>query len=294
MQPFSADGQGMVARLAVLPRFAIVGAACVFATAMATVTFAASGGQEPPAVTPPAQPAEPTIVVVPDVRQQAYVFAKGSLEEAGFAWSVAGSVHGYAANTVVAQAPAAGTRVVDNGSPTITLTLARNGKYSQEGAPEDGSPFPGTPIQLADAPAARTPPAQTDAPAPGTEPTPAAPAAPTPAAKPKPAAKRDLRKPAFAVPGAPKEPLDEMTLDARARSLEAWLAKHPTPSTENVNHWLYQHAWIVTGARFGWSHGEQALRLLVAVDRKVETRWGIGSQSRTLAEQALAEVRARP
>jgi hypothetical protein len=287
----------MVARLAVLPRVAIVGAACVLATVMATVTFAASGSPEPPAVTPPAEPAEPTVLVVPDVRQQAYVFAKGSLEEAGFAWSVAGRVRGYAANTVVAQAPAAGTRVLDNGSPTITLTLARNGKYSQEGAPEDGSPFPGTPVQLAAAAAARTPPAQTDepaaAPSPGTEPMPAAPAAPTPGAKPKPAAKRDLRKPAFAVRGAPKEPLDEMTLDARARSLETWLAKHPAPSSENVNHWLYQHAWIVTGARFGWSHGEEALRILVRVDRKVETRWGVGSKSRTLAERTLAEVQAR-
>lgn len=83
-----------------------------------------------------------------------------------------------------------------------------------------------------------------------------------------------------------------MTLDRRARALEAWVTKHPAPSTANVNRWLYQHAWIVTGARFGWSHGEEALRILVRVDRKVEARWGVGTKSRTLAEQALAEVQA--
>lgn len=254
----------------------------MLATVMATVTFAASGGSEAPAVTPPAEPAAPAVVVVPDVRQQAYVFAKGSLEEAGFAWRVAGGVHGYAANTVVAQAPAAGTRVVDTGWPTITLTLSRNGKYAQDGAPEDASPFPGTPVQLADVAAVRTPAAK---------PKPAA--KPVPVAKPKPAAAREARKPAFVVPGAPNEPLDEMTLDARAHALDAWLAKRPVRSDANVNHWLYQHAWIVTGARFGWSKGEEALRVLVKVDRKVEERWGLGSKSRALAESTLADVQAR-
>jgi PASTA domain len=277
----------MVARLAVLPRVAIVGGACVLATVMATVTFAASGGPETPAVTPPAQPASPEILVVPDVREQAYVFAKGSLEEAGFAWRVAGGVHGFAANTVVAQAPAAGTRVVDTGMPTISLTLRRNGKYPEKGTPEDASPFEGTPVQLADVAAVRT----TAAPAAAeTEPAEAQPVAKP--VKKKSVAKRDLRKPAFAVPGAPKEPLDEITLDKRARALDAWLAKHPTPSVANVNHWTYQHAWIVTGARFGWSHGAEALRILIRVDRKVEARWGMGAGTRAVAEKALAEVQA--
>ena len=49
-------------------------------------------------------------IAVPDVEDQAFVFAKGALEDAGFAWRVVGSVHGYAANTVVSQSPAAGTR----------------------------------------------------------------------------------------------------------------------------------------------------------------------------------------
>ena len=30
--------------------------------------------------------------------------------------------------------------------------------------------------------------------------------------------------------------------------------------TAAVNHWLYQHNWIVTGAGFGWSHGAEALQ----------------------------------
>jgi hypothetical protein len=283
----------MVARLAVLPRFAIVLAACALATVMATVTFAATGGPETPAATPPAQPAEPAVVVVPDVRRQAYVFAKGALEDAGFAYRVAGGVHGYAANTVVAQAPAAGTRLIDTGMPTITLTLAKNAKYAQDGAPEDVSPFPGTPVRLADVAAVHTPntslePA-TDEPAAQA----AAVAKPKPAAKPKAAPKADPRTPPFAVPGAPKEPLDEITLIARAHALDKWVAKHPESSTANVNHWLYQHAWIVTGARFGWSHGDEALKVLVAVDRKVEARWGVGSRSRAVAEQALAYVQER-
>ena len=76
------------------------------------------------------------------------MFAKGTLEEGGFAWRVAGAVQGYPANTVVSQVPAAGTRVVDTGMPTIQLGLARNGSYAQEGAPENTSPYDGTAIKL--------------------------------------------------------------------------------------------------------------------------------------------------
>ena len=57
--------------------------------------------------------------------------------------------------------------------------------------------------------------------------------------------KPQTRPPAFVVPGAPKEPLDEITLTARAQKLDAWLAKHPQKTDANVQHWLYQHAWIV-------------------------------------------------
>lgn len=101
------------------------------------------------------------------------------------------------------------------------------------------------------------------------------------------------RPPAFHVPGARKEPLDEITLPARARRLEAWLAARRNPTAANVQHWLYQHAWIVTGARFGWWHGAEAIRTLIRVDRRVEARWGIGYRSEAAARQALAEVEAK-
>ena len=253
--PAAADGQSM-GFPAVLRRLLLVGvAACALASA--TVTLAATGDAQDE-------------LVVPDVRRQAFVFAKGTLEEAGFAWRVTGRVQGYAANTVVGQTPAPGTRVHDTGAPTIVLRLRRNGRYAEKGSPENVSPYRGTP--------ARSTVVQVRAIAAG-----------KPATKPKakPAAKRP---PAFHVARAPKEPLYEITLVARARNLDAWLAKHPQPSDTNVRHWLYQHAWIVTGARFGWAHGEAALRILVGVDRKVEARWGFGSRSRAVAEQALAEV----
>ena len=41
---------------------------------------------------------------------------------------------------------------------------------------------------------------------------------------------------------------------ARALRLQSWAANRPKTSA-NVRHWLYQHAWIVTGAKFGWWHG---------------------------------------
>ena len=260
----------MIRRLAVLPRIALVASACSLATVSGTATFAASRGSSG---------SDAPELVVPDVRGQAYVFAKGALEEAGFAWRVRGKVKGYAANTVVAQSPAPGARVVDTGAPTLTLTLARNARYAQQGTPENASPYAGTAARSSRLAAVVVPAA----------PTPAAKPKAKPVAKPKP----DTRTPAFHVPGAAKEPLDEITLDARARKLDRWLAKRGEPTDANVDHWLYQHAWIVTGARLGWSHGEEALRILIAVDRKVETRWGMGTRSRTVAEQALAEVSER-
>ena len=102
---------------------------------------------------------------------------------------------------------------------------------------------------------------------------------------------RHPRPAAFHVPGAPKEPLDEIPLPARARRLEAWLARGRDPTAANERHWLYQHAWIVTGARFGWWHGAEALSVLIRVDRRVESRWGVGYRSEAVARGALAAVR---
>ncbi|MHB8470074.1 MAG: PASTA domain-containing protein [Gaiellaceae bacterium] len=96
--------------------------------------------------------ATPATLVVPDVRNEAFVFAKGQLEDAGFAWRVAGAVHGYAANTVVAQSPAPGTRLVDTGAPPIVVRLSRNAHYAQAGEPEDSSPYAATALEKAAAP----------------------------------------------------------------------------------------------------------------------------------------------
>jgi hypothetical protein len=60
-----------------------------------------------------------------------------------------------------------------------------------------------------------------------------------------------------------------------------------------VNHWLYQHNWIVTGARFGWADGAKALQTLITIDRRVQKLWGVGKQSEQVARHALAEVEAR-
>jgi beta-lactam-binding protein with PASTA domain len=78
-------------------------------------------------------------MVVPDVRDQMFVFASGMLEDDGFGWKVRGSVGGYPSNVVYAQSPKPGTHVLDTGSPTITLHLEQKG--SQVGEPQNRSPY---------------------------------------------------------------------------------------------------------------------------------------------------------
>jgi PASTA domain len=283
---------------AVLPRFLAIVVVCVLAST--AVTFAAGNGATPPA-TPatPATPAEPAALVVPDVRDQAYVFAKGTLEDGGFAWKLEGGAPGYAANVVVRQSPSPGTRVVDTGAPLITLQLTANPSYKAEGQPENASPYAGTSLELADLPNPAPAPAAT--PKSAATPKPAAKPKAKPAAKPtakpatrKPAAaKPSARPPAFTSPGAPAEPQDEISLLGRAKRLDAYVKAHPRPSNAAARHWLYQHTWIVTGAGFGWWKGAEALEVLVDVDRRVQRQWGIGAKSRRVAQQALAEVRAK-
>ena len=291
----------MALRLSTLvPRVFVLVVVALLATA--TITFAAatrSASHAPVATGSTAA----QILLVPDVRGQAYVFAKSTLEEAGFAWRVAGSVQGYAANMVSAQSPAPGSRVYDTGAPTISLTLRVNSRYPQAGAPENMSSFRGTAIRLVGV---------------VTKPKAVKPHAKKPVVKPKvrPAVKPKVRPhtrprvrprtkpvavphakakrpPAFVVPGAKPEPLDEVPLTTRAQRLDAWLTTHRAPTNGNVSYWLYQHAWVVTGARLGWWQGAQALETLIAVDRKVERMWGIGTRSEHVARAALAEVRKK-
>jgi PASTA domain-containing protein len=257
----------------------------LFATA--TLTYAAqqrihAATASKPAVTPPAQ----DTLVVPNVEGQVYVFAEGILEDAGFGWRVAGA-NGFASNRVVAQSPAPGTKVVDTGAPLVTVSLSSSKRV--KGTPVNASPYTATPIKLPGTTAAA--PTQTTA-APTPAATPKAAAAKT-KAKTKTKAKAQPRTPDFVVPGAPKEPTDEMPLVNRAQLLGKWLDTHKTNTNANVQHWLYQNAWVVTGAKFGWWHGAAALRVLIDVDRRAEALWGIGAKSESVARAALAEVETR-
>lgn len=260
-----------------LPRLAIVGVVLLLASATLAV-----GAAQKMAATPQGAPAPVTIptITVPDITGQAFVFAKGTLEDAGLAWKVVGSVHGFAANKVANQSPAAGTKLKDTGAPTITVKLQRT-SYPEQGEPEDVSPYFGTSVQ----PIGLKP----ATPLPAATPKPAAPTAPKHHAATKPAASRT---PAFVVAGAPKEPSDEMPLTQRAKLLSGFVASHPK-SAATVRRFLYQNSWIVTGAKFGWWHGADALRELIAADQAAQQRWGIGRKSELVARAALAEVEAR-
>ena len=278
----------MAVRLAaLLPRAVVV--ALVWVLATAAFTFAADttiiGPSSADSTSVPAKAPE---LVVPSVTGQAYVFAKGILEDGGFAWHLTGSVRGFASNRVMTQAPAAGTRVVDTGAPTIVLRLVR-GAYPEKGSPVDTSSYRGTKIKLANLVAATVPVAPVAKPAVKPAAKPVVRLKPKPTPKP---ATQSKRPPAFSAPGAPAEPLDEITLPTRALRVEAWLGKRPKTSA-NVQNWLYQHAWIVTGAEFGWWHGAEALRILIQDDRRAGKLWGIGTRSEATARQALAEVEAR-
>jgi hypothetical protein len=287
-----AEGMSMAVRLAaLLPRAVVV--ALVWVLATAAFTFAADTTIiGPSSATSNSVPAKAPELTVPSVTGQAYVFAKGILEDGGFAWRVSGSVRGYASNRVMAQTPAAGTRVVDTGAPMIVLRLVK-GPYAEQGRPADASSYLGTKIKLAKLAAATVPVAPVTKPAVKPAAKPLVKPVVKPKSKPKPTSKpaaKSKRPPAFSVPGAPREPLDEITLPARALRLEAWLGERPKTSA-NVQNWLYQHAWIVTGAKFGWWHGAQALQILIRVDERVQRQWGLGSKSEAVARATVAKVR---
>jgi len=141
---------------ALLPRAVLVALAWILATAAFTLAADKTSiiGQQPATT---ASPAQPPVLTVPSVGGQAFVFAKGILEDAGFGWRVSGSVHGYSGNKVVTQSPAPGTHVVDTGAPMIVLRLAK-GPYAEKGTPEDSSSYTATAIKLPAAPRAKAAP----------------------------------------------------------------------------------------------------------------------------------------
>jgi PASTA domain len=284
----------MASRIAMLaPR--LIALIVIWLLAAASWTLAAGGPQTPPAAPAAGEPTTPEVLVVPDVRRQAYVFSKGILQDAGFAWRVEGPVRGYAANPVVSQTPAPGVRVVDNGAPTVVLRLKRSGEYDERGVPENRSSYKGTAVVLLSNWQA----AQKEKAATTTETQPAATtttSAPPVAPPPAPEQGEEsvaYRKPDFVVEGAPREPADEMPLPQRALALEKRAAALAKPSRRFVRHWLYQHSWLVTGARFGWQGGDDALQTLIQVDRSLYVRFGFGARSEGVARRALAYVESR-
>jgi hypothetical protein len=279
---------GMAARfIALLPR--LLALTVIWLLGAATFTLAAEKKAVTPTQTVAAQAAKPTLLTVPDVRGKAYVFAKGILQDSGLAWRVQGSVQGYAANSVVYQSPRAGARVVDNGAPTVTLRLSKNSAYGERGLPENEAPYSGTRIlTLSEWRAEHEQPQETTSTSsPTTATTTPTTTETQPAAEP-----AETRKPDFEVPGAPAEPADELTLPARARMLARRMDAMSKPTNQLVNYWLYQHAWIVTGARFGWHDGAEALRILIKVDQSLVRRFDFGARSERVARRALAYVEA--
>jgi hypothetical protein len=276
-----------------VPRLLALTVIWLFATAALTFAAAHKMGAAPAVVpvTKAATTAAPRVLVVPDLRRQAFVFSKGTLSDAGFSFRIEGSVKGFASNTVVSQTPAPGTRVIDTGAPLVILHLARTG--AQLGLPEDVSSVTPTAVKLAALPDAAA--KQAVAVLPTKVAKVAAKVVKAKVVKTKTPTQRlpQSRPPAFLVPGGRREPLAEIPLTERAKALLVWLNQHPNATDANVKHWLYQHAWIVTGAELGWYHGAQALQTLLAADRRVWALWGIGARSSAVARQALAEVEAR-
>jgi PASTA domain len=295
----------MAARLtALLPRFLAL--TVIWLLGAATYTLAADTVPIAKHEKKAEAAAKPHVLTVPDVRKKAYVFAKGILQDAGFAWRVEGTVKGFSANTVTVQRPAPGTKVIDNGAPLVVLSLSRNTTYGESGLPENSAPYKSTrvvlvsdwaPDQIQPTTSGETETTSTEAGATTTAPaaTTTEPAATTtePAGTTTEPGEEKTRKPDFEVPGAPVEPADEMPLPDRARALEHRLAGNGKPSQRLINFWLYQHSWIVSGARFGWHDGAQALRILIKVDQSLERRFRFGARSEVVARRALAYVEAR-
>jgi hypothetical protein len=186
-------------------------------------------------------------------------------------------------------------------SPGPTLTVPTQPAAT---TPAGTQPVPATvpPVQpepVTPTPPATTPPAPTPTmpPAPSPTPSPIPAPAPNPTPTPTPTVAPTVgtgpRAPDFKMAGAPKEPSRSKSLPDRVTALSGFVGTHSEPSAANLNHWLYEHSYVVAGARFGWWHGAEALQALVEVDKRAEAAWGVGKQSRTTAEKALAEVRAR-
>src|ERR671935_110576 len=104
------------------PRLTALAVLLVLLLGTATFTYAA---QQRIAATKPVRaprPVAPPLLGVPNVSGQAYVFAKGTFQDAGFAWRVEGSVRGFAAKNVRREAHCA-TAVTVSSASSVTLNL---------------------------------------------------------------------------------------------------------------------------------------------------------------------------
>ena len=201
----------------------LVLAACLLAAGTATVAFAATQQQTVPPVVPPAQPrprSRPSSSSRTCAARSTSSPRARSRTPASPGASRAPS-KGYAANTVVVPVAGAGHPARRHGRAD-DLAHARPQRHAtpSRAAPENASPYRGHApsasggsrrrVTHVERRRSRTPPRSRR--------------------RSLPRRTRIRRKPAFAVPGAPKEPLDEITLVARARALDAWVAKHSAPT----------------------------------------------------------------
>src|SRR4051812_21879271 len=131
-----------------LPKTALLALVALLGTAGLTFAAQQQLSTTPTPTTAVAPVQQRATLVVPDLNGQAFVFAKGVLQDAGFSWRVVSGVRGYAANIVVGQSPVPGTKVFDTGAPLVKLTLKRNSKYGQDGSPQDISPYHATEVEV--------------------------------------------------------------------------------------------------------------------------------------------------
>lgn len=67
-----------------------------------------------------------------------------------------------------------------------------------------------------------------------------------------------------------EKPLDR-GFQSHSRSADirlVWNGFESIRAPASVRYWLYQHAWIVAGAKFGWWHGAQARQALAYVEER--------------------------
>ena len=105
--------EGTTAMSSFVPRLLALTVVWFFATAALTFQPPTDGFgplPHPPPVTKAAPAVRRRILVVPDLRRQAFVFSKGTLEPTPASVPHRGPVKGSPSNTVVSQTPAPGTR----------------------------------------------------------------------------------------------------------------------------------------------------------------------------------------